>query len=244
MLLPMRLGEFIIPYLMKKNTQISLSSAMAAIIVERITDLFVILTILFLTLSNFLFPEWLLKSALSSGLILILLVIVFGFVYFKPDLIFPLLLKIFVFLPKPFHARLETMMSEFNKGLKVIQGSWQILRLILLSIFIWLLSGVVIFFLFKALDINLDLFQALVVMAINTIGVALPAGPGMVGNFQYSCMIALEIFGIDKNLAFAFANIYYIIGIGLTLLYGFLLLPAINISFTEIKRDILVILKM
>ncbi|TGN07988.1 lysylphosphatidylglycerol synthase transmembrane domain-containing protein [Leptospira ilyithenensis] len=242
MLLPMRLGEFIIPYLIKKNTTLSMSSSMAAIIVERITDLFVILSILFVVLSNFFLPVWLIQSALTSVFILFILMAFFSLVYFKSDFVFPLFLKIFSFLPKPFHGKLETMMTEFTKGLKVVQGKRQVVLLIVLSVFIWLMSGLVIYFLFGALNIKLNITHALIVMAINMIGVALPAGPGMIGNFQYSCIIALELFAIDKTTAFAFANVYYVIGMGLTLLYGFLLLPSTNLSFREIKRDVFVLL--
>jgi uncharacterized membrane protein YbhN (UPF0104 family) len=97
---------------------------------------------------------------------------------------------------------------------------------------------------FKAVHIPLNYNHALIVMSINTIGIAFPAGPGMIGNFQYSCMVALDLFNTDKTLAFAFANIYYLIGMGLTVILGLVLLPSLHLSYTEIKKDIYLVLNL
>lgn len=242
-LLPMRIGEFIIPYLIKKNTPLSLSSAMAVIVVERLTDLLVLVILLLIILTKFLLPEWLVQSVFTLGIFLFLFLMVLVLIYFKSEVIFPVILRIFSFLPKAIYQKIEYVFNEFSIGLKIIHSPFQILKLLFISILIWANSSIVIYLIFQMMNIKLGFEHGLVVMSINTVGVALPAGPGVIGNFQYSCILALELFKIDKTIAFAFSNIYYLIGVGLTLGIGFTAFPFINLSFSELKKDILYFMK-
>lgn len=237
-LIPMRLGEFIIPYLIKKNTKISLSSAMAAIVVERFTDLFILLILLTVSISDTVMPIWLEKSKIYLGFFFLLGFAGMIFIYTNPNLFLGILLKIIKIFPHSVTIKIELIFREFIKGLSSINSFYSILKLLLISSIIWLLSAYTILNVLNIFNIDLKFSQSVLVMSINTIGIALPSGPGMIGNFQYSCILAFELFGINRSLGFAIGNFYYFIGIGFTILIGICFLPHVNLSYQEIKHDI------
>ena len=75
---------------------------------------------------------------------------------------------------------------------------------------------------------------ALTVTTITALGVSLPAAPGLIGNFQFACMVALSFWGIAKNEAFAFAMVYYFIGVGINIALGLIFLPFMDIRIKQI----------
>ena len=85
---------------------------------------------------------------------------------------------------------------------------------------------------------KLSLLSAFVVLVINIIGISLPTGPGMLGNFQFSCIVALALFDITKEHAFGFSMAYYVFGIGIIILLGLMSLPFVKVSFKEVFKNI------
>ena len=65
---------------------------------------------------------------------------------------------------------------------------------------------------------------------------SLPAAPGLIGNFQFACMFALSLWGIAKNEAFAFAMVYYFIGVGINVVLGLIFLPFMDIPFRQMFK--------
>ena len=78
--------------------------------------------------------------------------------------------------------------------------------------------------------------SAFLVLVIVMIGISLPAAPGFIGNFQFACVMALSIYGLPKNDAFAFSMVFYFLGIGINILLGLVFLPSMNLSFKDIKQ--------
>ena len=85
----------------------------------------------------------------------------------------------------------------------VINHHGALLPVILLSFACWFVHGLYFFLIFSALDIQLSFSAALVLQTIIGIGVILPAAPGYVGNFEYFTVLALGLFGVLQEVAFA-----------------------------------------
>lgn len=236
LLLPMRLGELIIPYLIKKDGFLSISSALSMIAVERLIDLIVLVSLLFLIVFNFVMPNWLLKSGVLLGGILVLGCIVFIIMYRHSHYIWKLLLPIMNLFPEPLHLKIKNILKGFKEGFSMFANPKRIAITVFISYIVWLLSAICIYFSFRFINLNLDFMAAVSIMVINVIGVSIPAGPAMVGNFQFSIIVALELFGVDKNISFSFANLYYMINFTATILFGLPFFYYVNFSLSEIKK--------
>jgi glycosyltransferase 2 family protein len=242
-LLPMRLGEFVIPYLTKKNSIISLSAAMGSIVLERVTDLVVLTSIMAITTYFSDLPGWVNNTILIAFSLLACGCLILAVVYIRPEFAFRIFEKLFFFAPKNLRERIRHMFLEFHKGLAAIGSTARFVVMVLQSVIIWILSSVGAFFTFKMFGWNLGFEAAVFLMCLNTIGIALPAGPGMVGNFQYSCILALSAFGIAKPEGFAFANLYYILGIGSTVILGISQIPFVKFKLSEVRSELRAVIK-
>ena len=229
-LLPLRLGELIIPTLIKKDTSLPISSSIAVIFIERMIDFITLLCILLYVFINMLLPKWLLRSGLMFAIIIIVTILFFAFCYFNSPIIKQIIQKI---LPGKVNLRLLNILKRFKQSLMIIKNPYLVIYLFLISFIVWLSSSVSIFFIFQLAGLRLPFFAAVALMVINSFGVSIPAGPAMIGTFQYSCIIALSLFSIDKNDSFIFANLYYILGIGLTIILGVFFSSLTSFSIRE-----------
>ena len=78
--------------------------------------------------------------------------------------------------------------------------------------------------------------SAFVVLIVMAIGVSVPTAPGLLGNFQFACILALSIFNISKADAVAFSISYYIFGVGTYILLGLVFIPLTDFSLKTIKQ--------
>ena len=235
-LIPLRIGEFIRPYLVSVESNIRLSSAVATILVERIFDIAIVLGALFLVIVSFALPEWLVRIGYGASVILVVLVSFLLLLYFKMGVAFKILGPSLKILPQKIQEKAERLVHDFVNGLKIVSSPTRLAYTLLLSFLVWGCFALGIFALFFFFNFQLSFTSALVVLICTVIGVSLPSAPGMVGNFQYASIVALSIFGIQKSDAISFAMLYYFMGIGKHILLGLIFLPAVNLSFKDMRE--------
>lgn len=239
MILPLRIGELIIPMLIRNKFNASLSAVLSVVFIERIIDLIVLLLILFATISIGFLPPWMLKVASAFLAFMIFVVIALLIFHKKSDLIVRFFAPLIKRLPAFVQEKQKIFIAGFNDGIKTVANPKNLIYVSLLSFVVWMLSAASVFCLLQAFNLPLKFLGALTLMLINVLGISVPAGPGMMGNFQYSCILALSLFGVDKNTAFDFSMGYYMVAVGSTVLIGLFCLPLVKVSFKELKSIIL-----
>jgi uncharacterized protein (TIRG00374 family) len=139
----------------------------------------------------------------------------------------------------PDKARLwaEDLFKLFVEGFKLIKEPRKFVYALVLSIFIWVFSGLGIYILFPLVKIQLPLVGAFVVLLVTVMVISLPTAPGFLGNFQFGCIAALSFYNVTKENAFAFSMIYYLAGIGTNILLGLIFLPFHKLQLKKIKRS-------
>jgi uncharacterized membrane protein YbhN (UPF0104 family) len=60
-----------------------------------------------------------------------------------------------------------------------------------------------------ALDIHLPLAASLLVLIAVQIGISVPAAPGRVGVFEYACILALSVYGVDQTAALGYGLVLH-----------------------------------
>jgi uncharacterized protein (TIRG00374 family) len=148
-------------------------------------------------------------------------------------------LLLLVFWPAPFQRLLNFLLGKFPErvrmwmtprieqglaSLEIIRRRDDLFRLILWTVLIWALAIATNHLVLLALDIQLPISASILILVGLQAGISLPAIPGTIGLFEYICILALSVYGIDQALAFSYG----------LLLHTILLIPIIltgTISF-------------
>ena len=231
---PMRLGELVRPYLASAKEGVPMVSGIATILVERVMDLTILLLFLFFVLSQVSLPHWFLR-----GGVLLLLVVLAEFVVIVLFLIWPravtrALRPVTARLPGSLGQRIDGFVHSLSAGFAVISDAGRFLKVFALSFVVWGLSALAVYLLFVFCGFPFGITEALAVTTITALGISLPAAPGLIGNFQFACMVALSFRGVPKTDAFVYAMVYYCLGVGINLVLGVLFMTVIDFPIKRI----------
>lgn len=237
-LLPMRIGELMRPWMISSKKLAPFSSVLATIFVERVFDSLTIVGIFFIVLMNSQLPPWLVKSGYTAFAAFGVMILFMCFLYFRTETALKFLDPVLRRLPHRFQSKVQNLIHNFIDGFRIIASPGRLFSTLILSILIWGISGLAVYALFYFQNIDLPLVVAFIVLVGTIIGIALPAAPGMLGNFQFACILALTMFNLTKDEAFVFSMVYYFIGIGIVILMGLISLPFTDFSFKEAYRSL------
>jgi uncharacterized protein (TIRG00374 family) len=210
-----RLGEITRCGVLARHHKVPLNSVIGTVIAERAFDTLTMLIILLITilsqlnfLGNFIFEHILSKFSNHTS---VLFIIAGGFLA---------LCLLFFFLYRLFLPKLRKL-NLFHKLLDIVKGFWEGIKTIkkikhknlflLYSLIMWGLYTFTIYLCFSSISVtkHLNFIDALTVMAIGSIGTLVPT-PGGIGAYQYFVSLTLfALYAIEKNTAFAFANLVY-----------------------------------
>ena len=223
-------GEFTRPIILAKNENISKAAAFGTILVERIFDVLSVLVAFGISLFAFkdrlgaAFPEFNIeKIALIASLAVLALVafiILVIFNYEKSEkVIEKFTSKVF---PEKIQAKIRKFFVSTMNGFLFIKYPKQYFAIFIYTVLIWvcyLLSAYITLF---ACGINnLTLTDANLVLTMITFAMFLPLPGNSAGAFHYICTGTLvNIFHIDREVAFGYATINHLVGFLLQILIG------------------------
>ncbi len=201
---PAKLGEVVRPYLLGTRENISKSSAMATVVVERVFDSCSILFMLMIYLVFLMHQNTLSAQAQSSiselnraGLLLF--AVIMGLVTFlfllktKTETVKRMIAKIERFLPSKIAHSIDDILDSFIQGLSILHDPGILLRISYQSIIFWLVicggfwAGV------RAYIPDFSFTSTFLIMPLLAVGVAVPT-PGGVGSYHLLCKLGLTLF--------------------------------------------------
>ena len=232
--IPARLGELARPYLITKKSNIKMSSALGTIFIERIFDSLTVFAIFAVILFLMPLPPWLVRSSmLFISLTLVIIALMF-LLLFKRDACMKSLNPIICRLPGRFAPKINSLIHHFIDGFQIMKDLKRLVAVALLSALFWFCDILSIYLMFGAFHLQLPPLAACVLLVILMIGIAIPAGPGFVGNWHFFCILGLALFGIPKADALSFAIIYHFLSIGIIIVLGLIFLPFNRFSFKDL----------
>ncbi len=243
MLLPLRLGEFARPILISEPGKIRISAALGTIVAERVVDSLAMASLL-ASIMYFL-PE---KMNMEINLRFWSLVILAGCVFALLFLVvayknrtaaLTLVRKISKPFPKKFSEKLTSFADSFISGLQALPNLKLLLVFLLLTTAYWLLAGFGMYYMFTAFsELNhLGLLEAFAVLSVLCVGLMIPAGPGMVGNFHYFVTLGLSLFLTNQmagSAGMAYAIVVHAMQLLQQLVFGLPFLFSGHLSFRRL----------
>jgi uncharacterized protein (TIRG00374 family) len=207
-LLPARLGEFVRAYDIGRRN-VNAASAFATIVVERILDLFVLLSFLAVILVLFPFPGWM---ARSGYLLFLLNAAALGFLVLlrtSPNKVERFCASIMSPIPGRLPDRLMDLLRSFVHGLEILGDVWGLVIAGILSVGVWLMMGLAVWSCCLAFGFSLPIYAPLVILVIISAGIMIPFAPGFVGTFQFFSVKGLCLFGVPGDQALSFSIAFH-----------------------------------
>ena len=243
--LPLRAGEFIRPWIFSKWSSVPVFTSFASVVVERVFDVLALMVMLSASLSLVNLPPDL-SFIVTGAKALLFIALVISFVmliaYLRPRWIESALgICCDLVLGQRFSHltdKIKIFTSEFIQGLKVINSVMAFLKVVILSLLLWLSMAAYNQITMFAFDGGAPLLLGLTVTSFVALAVAAPSAPGFIGTFQFGCLLALkDVFGYSKELAISYAVIVHLSQFLLILMHGFYILNKEGLKLSELSND-------
>ena len=234
---PLRAGEALRIYLLRRNHDVPLASATATVMVERAFDGVVMLSFIMFSL---LFID--IQSAEVAAIVSIATplfvgaVTVFFLLAAKPALLRGLMGALSRILPDRLATLINHVGDDMTSGLAGLRTPALLMGAIISSYVTWTIEAAVYWIVMFAFGLDLSFAVALLVIgAVNLAGVV-SAAPGQVGVYEFVVSAILVALGASAAIAASYAVVVHLVIWGPTTLFGFLLLLRQGMGFADIRR--------
>lgn len=234
-LLPARLGEIVRPWLLSRRENVTMSNVVGNLVVEKTMDSLVIVFYILvglLTTENL--PVEVRRGALVPAAAAAALVTIVMLLYWRGEAFIDR--WVIRYLPAQLGGRVKRIAGAIVAGMQILPNPGLLLAVFLVSIALWFLPILSSYIMIRAFDLNAPFNAALVVFIFIGFGTALPQAPGMIGTYQYACILALALFGIGQTEALAYGLLLNAVQLATLVAQGLVALPFAGVDFSDLWK--------
>ncbi len=232
-LFPARLGEVVRPWLLSRRSSVSFSNVVGNLVIEKTLDSLVILFYILvglITVENL--PDWVRTGAKFPAGVAALLVALVLLLWWRGESFFDR--WVVRYLPERFGASVKRVVKSIVDGMSILPDTVLLLSVFAVSLALWFLPILSSWVTILAFDLDAPFSAAVVVFIFIGFGTALPNVPGMFGPYQYACILALGMFGVEQADALAYGLVLNAIQFLTLIAQGLIALPFAEVSFTDL----------
>lgn len=204
-ILPLRLGEIVRAYFVGEQERVSKAGALGSIAAERIFDGLSLL--LFLVVLAAVSPpapwvrniEIVMALLFGGAFVFVLLAMA------RPQVLERLVSALERRLPARFHGRFAGLATRFLGGLQSLRQPGQALKVMAVSLAIWVCESLMAFVLARSFSLGLGLPPYMMATAAANLAISLPSSSGGIGPFEFFASRSLQLFGVSAEAATAFS---------------------------------------
>lgn len=208
-ILPARLGELFRADFAGRRYRLSRSAIVGSIFVERVLDGLVV--VFCLVVGRLFVSEQAVLNSLTAVSALLFISIFLALWLLSRESGLDWLTR----LPPAINSRIQS----FRQGLLVMRGAG-LSRAVNLSLIVWLLEGIMLWSVLKAVDISLGWQEMMSVVGVASLSTLIPSAPGFVGTYQYAFAFTVSLFGYEPARGVAAATAIQIFLLGSVTLVG------------------------
>ena len=206
-LVPLRFGELVRAFLVSRWLSSRFPPVVPSMVIERCLDAFWLAAGIAVAATLMPLPRNLIKAGEVLGGIVLLAALLFAGMVSRTG-------KEFECSDHVSSSRvlrgLSGFASQLAGGLRDIGFSYRLYLAVLLSGGMLVCQALALWFMMQACRIGLPLAAATIILLVIRLGTALPNAPANVGSFQFFCVLAFSLFGVEKTLAAGFSIIYFL----------------------------------
>jgi uncharacterized protein (TIRG00374 family) len=232
-LLPLRLGELVRPYLLARRTQLPMSAVLATAVVERVIDGLLMTGLLFLTLA-FYTGEQATEFATSAGVIAALIFLpalaVCVLAFWRKDWTLRTLRKLGYPISEKLTDKALGLLDGFIDGFRGLLDAEHVGRYLWVTGLYWCTNILSMWVLARmGFGLEVTLWEMATVLPVLVIGIMIPAGPGLAGNFEFfmgkglALFLVVEVADVAAKVA-VFAATVHVLQLLVIVIPGFLVM--------------------
>jgi len=236
-LFPARAGEFVRSFYLGRRNVVPTAEAFGSVVLERFLDGIVILFLIgtafsFYAVNSNLKRAGYLAAAFYFGVFLAIVLLLFKQTWFEA--ILDMLLKP---LPENWKNRVKAAQKSFVQGFSLIGKPWAFFRVLAVSFFTWGFSVLSYYLVLQSFSLSMGLKEAVLLISVLSIGAMVPSSPGMIGVFEFCCVVALtEIIGLQRETSVAVGLFIHSLSYLNILLIGVGIMFYENLSFADFEK--------
>jgi uncharacterized protein (TIRG00374 family) len=242
--LPGRVGDVVRAFALSKELpRIPFTTSLASLVVDRVFDAVVTLSLLVVAMMD---PAFSSATNLGEGtvggvvaLVSGIVVVAFAGLYFavfRPMLVESMATTVVGRIAPRFTVRVRDLIHPFIAGMGVLRDGRRFVAVLLWTTAQWMLNAAAFWFGFKAIGLDVPYTGALFVQGVVVIGIALPSAPGFVGPFEKAAQIALAQYGIGASAAAAWALGYHVLTFTPITVVGLWYASRLGLSLGDLRR--------
>jgi uncharacterized protein (TIRG00374 family) len=241
---PVRAGELLRVYLLRRMEAIPISASLATILAERAFDGLVMLGFVFLNLSEL---EGMTASsgvvgsirsvAVLGAVVFLLATLAFLLMAFFPALTLRVVAQLARVLPAGTAAKVRGFFERFLQGLAFMRSPVDILMVLLTSAVIWLLETGKYWFVMHAFQFRVSFFALMLMNGVVNLATTIPSAPGYLGTFDAPGIAVLQAYGVPPNTAAGYTLVLHAaLWLPVTLL-GLYYMARYSLSLRKVKAE-------
>lgn len=244
-LLPARIGEVVRAISLSKKHQLSKSSVFATVVAERAFDSFGLLIVFWVSFFFIDYPDELKKAGFFALIFACFVMIFLYLLKVKTDLGVRLICKPLAKFSTKFSVRIESILRKFAMGLSVLTTPSSIVIVLLISIFLWIFTGLTGYLIFIAFGLYPEIWAAFILLFVSVLAVSLPSSPGYIGTFHAACIIAFNLVSslgmfnheVSKSVALSYSVVLWSCQFFPVTIVGLYYLKKEHLRFKDIEKS-------
>jgi uncharacterized protein (TIRG00374 family) len=233
-----RMGEFVRPYALSRETGVPYATGFASLIADRVFDAIVVGI---LTALAMLSPSFSLGNSSVGFLgfgVAFMGVMALGamMLAFLPEQIIGVFAAIVRRTVPRFERKGTELLRSFADGLAVLRKPRLLAIITFWAFALWITQAISFWLAMKALGIDVPLSAAVFVQGIIVLAVVLPAMPGNFGTFETAAILGLNVYGISQDLAFAWGFAFHVLSLIPITLIGLYYLARSGMKLGDLKQ--------
>jgi glycosyltransferase 2 family protein len=203
-LFPLRLGEFVRPYLIAEPGRIRMSEGMATIAVERVIDGLMTSLLLFIVLQFLPTDNATSFADLRAGSYIALFVFlasmaVLTLMYWRRDFTVRLIRRFVGRVLPGIAERIIGVLEAFLRGLSVLPDWRNLAAFVGITTVYWIVNGFGLWLFARGFGLHVPAIAAYAMMASVVVGMMIPNSPANVGSFWFFLLKPIELYGLGAG---------------------------------------------
>lgn len=200
---PARAGDLARVYLLGYTEGESKVLALGTVALEKMWDIWALLTLVGLLSFSTVLPDWLVVPARGLTVIFLLVLVLSLVALSHRSTGLAWVARLGHYLPPHASERLQGGLERLLDGLDGLRHPRVWIWATIWSAVTWGVGSLTNYLVLVALGLSLPLSASVMLMVVLQMGVAVPSLPGRVGLYEGLCIVVLALFRIDRDTAFA-----------------------------------------
>lgn len=233
-----RVGEFVRPFVLSRETAVPFTAGLASLVADRVFDVIAVALLTLVPLLDPAFPSsGDATGYLTAGVAFIGVVIAGAFtISFFPDPLIRLFESVARRLIPRFAAKGAELLRTFAAGMAVLRSPRRFLVVLAWALAMWLTQALGFWIMMIALGIDVPFTAALFVQGLIVLAVAVPSTPGYFGVFEAAGAVGLGAYGVSTSLGVAWGFIFHVLSLIPILVIGLYYLAKSGMKLADLRQ--------